>query len=72
MNEEKKTAEEKMNDSFKYIGEINVQIQEIKSIFNKINKYPETKSDFKKTLRFFSERTLGMINVDWVLFRIID
>jgi len=72
INYDKKTAEEKMNDSFRYIGEINIQIQEIKSIFNKINKYPETKNDFKKTLRFFSERILGMVNAEWVLFRIID
>ena len=33
---DKKTAKEKLIDSFKYIGKINVQIQEIKSIYNNI------------------------------------
>jgi hypothetical protein len=72
INNDKKTAEEKLDDSFKYIGMINVQIQEIKSIFNNTNKYPETKNDFKKTFLFFSERVLGIVNANWVLFRIID
>jgi hypothetical protein len=69
---DKKTAKEKLIDSFKYIGKINVQIQEINSIYNNINIYPETKNDFKKTLNFLSERILGIVNTDWVLFRIID
>jgi len=69
---DKKTAKEKLIDSFKYIGKINVQIQEIKSIYNNINIYPETKNDLKKTLNILSERVLGIVNTDWVLFRIID
>ena len=72
INNDKKIIEERLNDAFSYIGKTNVQIQEIKSIFNKTNKYPETKNDFKKILHFLSERTLGIINVDWVLFRIIN
>jgi len=69
---DKKTSEEKLLDSFKYIGKINVQIQEIKSIYNEINLYPETKNDLKKTLDFLSERALSIVNADWVLFRIIN
>jgi hypothetical protein len=69
---EKKTTEEKLVDAFKYIGQINVQMQEIKSIFNNTTKFPGTKNDFKKTLLFFSEQTFGIVNSNWVLFRIID
>ena len=72
INNDKKSAEEKLDDSFKYIGQINVQIQQIKLIFNNYNKLPETKNDFKKTLYFFSERVFGITNANWVLFRIID
>ena len=72
INTDKKTAEERLDDSFKYIGQINVQIQEIKSIFNSAHKFPGTKNDFKKTLLFFSERVLGIVNTNWVLFRIIN
>jgi hypothetical protein len=69
---DKKTADEKLLSSLHYIGEVNVQIEEIKSIFNSTNKYPETKNDFKKTFRFLSERVLGIVNTNWVLFRIIN
>jgi hypothetical protein len=72
INNDKKTAEEKLFDSMNYIGKVNVQIQEIKSIFNNTNKYPETKNDFKKTFRFLSGRVLGIVNTNWVLFRIIN
>lgn len=69
---DKKTTEEKLVDAFKYIGQINVQMQEIKSIFNNTTKFPGTKNDFKKTLLYFSEQTFGIVNSNWVLFRIID
>jgi hypothetical protein len=69
---DKKTTEEKLVDAFKYIGQINVQMQEIKSIFSKTTKFPGTKNDFKKTLLFFGEQTFGIVNSNWVLFRIID
>jgi hypothetical protein len=72
INNDKKSAEEKLDDSFKYIGQINVQIQQIKSIFNNYDKFPETKNDFKKTLFYFSERVFGITDANWVLFRIIN
>jgi hypothetical protein len=72
INHEKKKVEERLTASDQYIGSLNVQIQEIYSIFNNINKYPETKSDLKKTFRFFGERVLSIVNTNWVLFRIID
>ena len=72
INNEKKITEERLFDSFNYIGKVNVQIQEIKSIFNASDRYPETKKDFKKIFRFLSRRVLGIVNTDWVLFRIIN
>jgi hypothetical protein len=70
--DEKKKVEDRLNDSEQYIGIMNVQIQEIKSIFNSINEYPETKDGLKKAFNFFGERVIGIVNSEWVLFRIID
>jgi hypothetical protein len=69
---DKKKADEKLFDSIDYIGKVNVQIEEIKSIFNTTNTYPETKNDFKKSVRFLSGRVLGIVNTNWALFRIIS
>ena len=43
MKEEKKTTEEKLFDSLSYIGKVNVQIEEIKTIFNTTNRYTGNK-----------------------------
>ncbi len=72
INVEKKKVEERLNDSERYIAIMNVQIQEIKSIFNTIDKYPESKEGLKKAFTFFGSRVIGIVNTNWVLFRIID
>jgi hypothetical protein len=72
INNEKKKVENRLTDSEQYIAIINVQIQEIKSIFNSIDKYPETKDELKKAFSFFGARVIGIVNSEWVLFRIID
>ena len=72
MKNDNKSIHDKLDESFRYIGQVNVQIQQIKSIFNSSDRFPKTKSDFKKTLLFYSERIFGIVNTDWVLFRIIN
>jgi hypothetical protein len=72
IKDEKKKVEERLNNSEQYIAIMNVQMQEIKSIFNSIDKYPETKEGLKKAFTFFGSRVIGIVNTNWVLFRIID
>ena len=72
IKKDKQRADEKLFDSLDYIGEVNVQIEEIKLMFDFSNAYPGTKNDFKRTVRFLSERILGMINTNWVMLRIIN
>lgn len=72
INEDKLKVEARLTDSYHYIGILNVQIQEIKSIFTNVDKYPETKEDLKKTYIFLGRRVHGIVSTDWVLFRIID
>lgn len=69
---EKKRVEDRLIDTEKYIGILNVQIREIKSIFNSIDQFPEKKDDLKKAISFFGDRVFGIVNSKWVLFRIID
>jgi len=64
--------EKKLNDSFQYIGKLNVQLQEMYSSFSGIDKYPTSKKDFKEITSFLLDKILGIVNVEWVMFRIID
>jgi hypothetical protein len=61
----------KLNDAFKYIGGVNVQIQQIRSIFCGLRRYPTTENAFKKDLTLFARKVLGIVNADWVMIRII-
>lgn len=61
-----------LNEALNYIGSVNVQIDQIKSAFNGIKKYPETKNDFKNILKILANKTLGIINAEWLLLRIIE
>jgi hypothetical protein len=72
INDEKRKVEVRLTDSEQYIGITNVQIQEIKYIFNSLDKFPRTKDDLNKIFHFYGERVIGITNSEWVLFRIID
>ena len=61
----------KLTDAFKYIGGVNVQIQEIRSIFCGIRRYPATENEFRQILDLFARKVLGIVNADWVMIRII-
>ena len=61
----------KLTDAFKYIGGVNVQIHEIKSIFCGFRRYPITENEFKKAVALFGQTGLGIVNADWILIRII-
>jgi len=69
---DKMKVEERLLASDQYIGMVNVQIQDIKTIFNNIENYPKTKTDLKNTYALFGKRILGITNSKWALIRIID
>ena len=64
--------ENKLNDAFSYIGAVNVQFLEIKSLISALEKYPETKKDYKSVLGLLARKTLVIANVNWVVFRIMN
>jgi hypothetical protein len=72
IDEEKQRVAGRLLASDQYIGQVNVQITEIESIFNSIDKYPQTKADFNKVFSFFGERILGIVYSKWALIRIIN
>jgi hypothetical protein len=62
----------RLTDAFKYIGKVNVQLQEIRSVFFHLNRLPESRNDFKNLLRMFARKALSIVNTDWVVVRVID
>jgi hypothetical protein len=72
LKQDKGALETRLSEAFKYIGTVNIQIKEIKSVFSDIRKFPENRGDFRYVLQFLAERTLSMVNAKWVVFRIVD
>lgn len=69
---QREELEERLRETFKYIGSINLQLEEMKKVFSTVNKYPESKKDIQALFVHTAERILGIINVDWVLLKIVD
>jgi hypothetical protein len=59
-------------EAFKYIGKVNIQLQELQAIFSEFQRYPETKSEFQRILSSVARNVRGIVNADWILIRIIN
>lgn len=64
--------EERLQETFKYIGSVNLQMEEMRQAFANFKKYPENKKDIKTVFSYFAEKILGIANADWVILRVID
>ncbi len=67
-----RTLQDRLTDAFKYIGKVNVQLQEIRSAISLLTRLPESHRDFKNLLRMFAQKARTIANTDWVAVRIID
>jgi hypothetical protein len=72
LKQDKGELERRLTEAFDYIGTVNIQIEEIRSVFSDIRKFPENKRDFRYILQFLAEKVLCMVNASWVLFRIVE
>jgi hypothetical protein len=72
LKRDKGDLKNQLSEAFSYIGTVNIQIQQIRSLFSDIKKFPENKKDFLHILQLVADRTLCMVSADWILFRIID
>ena len=64
--------EDRLQETFKYIGSVNLQMEEMRQAFANFKKYPESKKDIRTVFVYFSEKILSMVNADWVILRIIN
>jgi hypothetical protein len=62
----------RLADAFSYIGAVNVEIQEIRSIVCGIEHYPHTKKEFKALLDRLAAKALVVAARPWIVIRIIN
>lgn len=64
--------EERLQETFKYIGSVNLQIDEIKKAFANFKKYPENKKEMQEVFDYFADKIIRITNADWLVLKIID
>lgn len=69
---QQEALEDRLRETFKYIGSTNLQLEEMKKVFSRVNKYPENKKDIQALFVHTAERILGIINADWVMLKVLD
>lgn len=72
LENESEKKDEMIEENFRYIGSLNVRMQELESALTKIQKYPGTKNEMKIILQYMANRVLSMINVEWTMIRIVN
>jgi hypothetical protein len=59
-------------DAFRYIGTVNVELQEIESVLCGVTRYPESKREFRQTVDELSAKAMTIASVPWIGVRMID
>jgi len=68
---EKIDLKKRLEDDFRYIGKINVQMQEIEKVMSGLKKFPENKTDFNNIHNFLLNEVLGIVNTEWLISRVV-
>jgi len=72
MSSDNALLKNRLADAFRYIGNINVQLERIHAVFAEVICYPQNRSEFKRLLAATASNVLNAVDKDWMLIRIVD
>jgi len=61
-----------VNETVTQLGVVNLQVQQLRSVFEDVKNFPETRLEFKVLVSGFAEKILSIINCQWVTFRLVE
>lgn len=62
----------RLSESFSYIGMVNVELQTIQSIFCGLDRYPQTKNEFKQLINGLVAKVMTVAGTPWAVVRLIS
>ena len=62
----------RLTEAFRYIGRVNVEIQEIESVLCGVAFYPQSKREFKRLVDQLASRAMTIADAPWLVVRMID
>jgi hypothetical protein len=69
---ENTTLMARLAEAFKYIGTVNVEIQEIESVLCGIDCYPRSRKEFRRCYDHLAAKAMAITGSPWVVIRVID
>jgi len=72
VREEKSNLISRLSEAFSYIGSVNLEIQELQSIFCSIDQFPKSKNEFKQLINHLTAKATAIASAPWGVIRIID
>ncbi len=60
-----------LSEAFQYIGTVNVEVSELQNLFCDLDRYPQSKNDFKNMLCILGDKAMALTRSDWAIIRII-
>lgn len=70
--QEKSKLVTRLTDAFRYIGKVNVEIQEIESALCGVAFYPQSKKDFRRIVDRLAVRAMTIAAAPWLVVRMVD
>jgi hypothetical protein len=62
----------RLAEAFRYIGTVNVEIQEIRSVLGGPACFPHSRREFRRCLNHLADKAMAISGFSWVVIRIID
>lgn len=69
---EKSKLVTRLTEAFRYIGKVNVEIQEIESVLCGVAFYPQSKKGFKQLIDRLASRAMTVAAAPWLVVRMVD
>ena len=69
---EKSQLLSRLTNTFRYIGTVNVERQEINAILCNLGNYPRTKKELRQRIEYLATRAMTIAKTPWLATRIID
>lgn len=64
--------QESFDDMVRHIGALNLQVDQIQGLLQATHQKPTNAKEMRRTLGLLCDTVLGVVNVEWVMIRVID
>jgi len=61
-----------VDEAISHLGIANLQVKNLRSVFEDVKNFPETRLEFKMLANGLAEKVLSIVNCQWIIFRLVE